>query len=156
MKLKFVKVAACAALSAALGIPVSVAAPVAPHYPRAIGPGEGVLNIVAWEGYAQDEWVKPFEEQTGCTVHRRHAGCSGGRVTLVRPGGGGEVGSGPSRAVGSSLWRLLGDVERRQPRSVGVRGALRPALAGVRDAAAGLSRIHPLRPRMRGGGGHSS
>ena len=33
------------------------------------------LNLIAWEGYLQPEWVKPFEKQTGCQVHatvRRH------------------------------------------------------------------------------------
>ncbi len=32
--------------------------------PTSIGAGEGQLNLVAWEGYAQPEWVKPFEKQT--------------------------------------------------------------------------------------------
>ena len=31
-----------------------------------VGKGEGHLNLIAWEGYAQPEWVKPFEKQTGC------------------------------------------------------------------------------------------
>ena len=41
---------------------------------KAIGKGEGVLNVVAWEGYAQDDWVKPFEAATGCQVHAKYAG----------------------------------------------------------------------------------
>src|SRR6188508_2603194 len=36
--------------------------------PTSIGPGEGKLSLVAWEGYTQPEWVKPFEKQTGCMV----------------------------------------------------------------------------------------
>jgi len=32
---------------------------------QSIGKGEGQLNLIAWEGYAQPEWVKPFEKQTG-------------------------------------------------------------------------------------------
>jgi putative spermidine/putrescine transport system substrate-binding protein len=52
--------------------------------------GEGSLNIVAWEGYAQDDWVKPFEQQTGCQVHRKYAGSSDEMVALMRQGGGGQ------------------------------------------------------------------
>lgn len=56
--------------------------------PTTIGAGEGVLNLVAWEGYAQPEWVKPFEAQTGCVVHAKYAGSSDEMVTLMRQGGG--------------------------------------------------------------------
>jgi putative spermidine/putrescine transport system substrate-binding protein len=55
-----------------------------------IGPGEGVLNIVAWEGYAEDSWVKPFEAATGCQVHRKYAGSSDEMVALMRQGGGAQ------------------------------------------------------------------
>lgn len=51
-------------------------------------PGEGALNLVAWEGYAQDDWVKPFEQQTGCAVHRKYAGSSDEMVALMRQGAG--------------------------------------------------------------------
>ena len=68
----------------------SIAAPVKPHYPSKIGPGEGQLNIVAWEGYAQDQWVKPFEKATGCQVNRKYAGSSDEMVALMRQGGGGQ------------------------------------------------------------------
>ena len=37
---------------------------------KSIGKGEGQLNLIAWEGYAQPEWVKPFEKATGCTGQR--------------------------------------------------------------------------------------
>lgn len=56
--------------------------------PTSIGAGEGVLNLVAWEGYAQPEWVKPFEAQTGCVVHAKYAGSSDEMVTLMRQAGG--------------------------------------------------------------------
>jgi putative spermidine/putrescine transport system substrate-binding protein len=52
-------------------------------------PTEGALNVVAWEGYAQDDWVKPFEQQTGCKVHHKYAGSSDEMVALMRQGGGG-------------------------------------------------------------------
>jgi putative spermidine/putrescine transport system substrate-binding protein len=56
--------------------------------PSTIGKGEGQLNLVAWEGYAQPEWVKPFEAQSGCHVHAKYAGSSDEMVTLMRQGGG--------------------------------------------------------------------
>jgi putative spermidine/putrescine transport system substrate-binding protein len=56
--------------------------------PTSIGKGEGQLNLVAWEGYAQPEWVKPFEAQTGCVVHAKYAGSSDEMVTLMRQSGG--------------------------------------------------------------------
>ena len=37
-----------------------------PNLPTSIGKGEGKLSLIAWEGYTQPEWVKPFEKQTGC------------------------------------------------------------------------------------------
>jgi putative spermidine/putrescine transport system substrate-binding protein len=58
--------------------------------PTSIGAGEGQLNLVAWEGYAQPEWVKPFEKQTGCVVHAKYAGSSDEMVTLMRQGGGSQ------------------------------------------------------------------
>src|SRR5438445_8324079 len=60
----------------------------ASNLPTKIGAGEGELNLVAWEGYAQPEWVKPFEKQTGCVVHAKYAGSSDEMVTLMRQGGG--------------------------------------------------------------------
>jgi putative spermidine/putrescine transport system substrate-binding protein len=65
-------------------------APASANYPAKIGDGEGQLNIVAWEGYAQDEWTKPFEKETGCQVHAKYAGSSDEMVALMRSGGGGE------------------------------------------------------------------
>jgi len=56
--------------------------------PTKIGAGEGQLNLIAWEGYAQPEWVKPFEAQTGCAVHAKYAGSSDEMVALMRQGGG--------------------------------------------------------------------
>jgi putative spermidine/putrescine transport system substrate-binding protein len=55
--------------------------------PTKVGAGEGQLNLVAWEGYAQPEWVKPYEAQTGCKVHAKYAGSSDEMVTLMRQGG---------------------------------------------------------------------
>src|SRR5664279_5196036 len=55
-----------------------------------VGKGEGSLNLIAWEGYAQPQWVTPFEQQTGCQVHSKYAGSSGEMVSLMAHGGGGQ------------------------------------------------------------------
>ena len=52
--------------------------------PTSVGAGEGELNLIAWEGYAQPEWVKPFEKSTGCVVHSKYAGSSDEMVALMR------------------------------------------------------------------------
>src|SRR3954447_21750618 len=62
----------------------------ASNLPKQIGPGEGTLNLVAWEGYTQPQWVKPFQQQTGCKVHAKYAGSSDEMVTLMRQGGGSQ------------------------------------------------------------------
>src|SRR5579863_2631499 len=55
-----------------------------------IGKGEGHLNLIAWEGYVQPEWTKPFETQTGCQVNVKYAGTSSDMVSLLANGGGGQ------------------------------------------------------------------
>src|SRR5271157_2316639 len=60
----------------------------ASNLPTSIGKGEGQLNLVAWEGYAESKWVKPFEAATGCVVHAKYAGSSDEMVTLMRQSGG--------------------------------------------------------------------
>jgi putative spermidine/putrescine transport system substrate-binding protein len=55
-----------------------------------IGKGEGKLNLIAWEGYTQPQWVKPFEKTTGCVVNTKYAGSSGEMVSLMAGGGGGQ------------------------------------------------------------------
>src|SRR5438270_11390257 len=80
------------------------------NLPTSIGNGEGQLNLVAWEGYRQAEWVKPFEKQTGCTVHAKYAGSSDEMVTLMRQGGGSQYDM--VSASGDASLRLIrgGDV----------------------------------------------
>jgi len=58
------------------------------NLPTSVGKGEGKLNVIAWEGYTQPEWVKPFEQATGCQVNSKYAGSSDEMVTLMRQGGG--------------------------------------------------------------------
>src|SRR5712692_485052 len=55
-----------------------------------IGQGEGQLNLIAWEGYLDPKWVKPFEQQTGCQVNAKYAGSSDEMVALMKNGGGGQ------------------------------------------------------------------
>jgi putative spermidine/putrescine transport system substrate-binding protein len=76
-----------------------------------IGKGEGKLNVIAWEGYTQPEWVKPFEAQTGCQVSAKYAGSSDEMVTLMRQGGGSQYDL--VSASGDASLRLIrgGDVQ---------------------------------------------
>ncbi|MHB8613203.1 MAG: ABC transporter substrate-binding protein [Candidatus Dormibacteraceae bacterium] len=58
--------------------------------PTTIGAGEGQLNLIAWEGYVDDSWVKQFTQQTGCKVSAKYAGSSDEMVSLMKDGGGGQ------------------------------------------------------------------
>jgi putative spermidine/putrescine transport system substrate-binding protein len=55
-----------------------------------IGPGEGQLNLIAWAGYLDPKWVKPFQQQTGCQVNAKYANTSDEMVALMKNGGGGQ------------------------------------------------------------------
>jgi putative spermidine/putrescine transport system substrate-binding protein len=81
--------------------------------PDSIGEGEGSLSLVAWEGYTQPEWVKPFEQETGCKVKSKYAGSSDEMVTLMRSGAGYDMVS----ASGDASLRLIngGDVQEVNP-----------------------------------------
>jgi putative spermidine/putrescine transport system substrate-binding protein len=63
------------------------------NLPTSIGKGEGKLNLIAWAGYVEDgstdpkeNWVTPFEKQTGCKIHRTVGNTSDEMVTLMRTG----------------------------------------------------------------------
>jgi putative spermidine/putrescine transport system substrate-binding protein len=58
--------------------------------PTSVGPGEGKLTLVAWEGYTDKKWVGPFEKQTGCKVQSKYAGSSNDMFNLMTSGGGGQ------------------------------------------------------------------
>jgi len=79
---------AAAVLAVALSVPAAFAG--GNGLPTTIGKGEGSLYLVAWEGYTQPQWVKPFTKATGCVVHSKYAGSSDEMVTLMRQGGGGQ------------------------------------------------------------------
>ena len=60
---------------------------------QAVGTGEGVLNLIARDGYAEDgtsdntvDWVTPFEESTGCNVNVKIGATSDEMVKLMKTG----------------------------------------------------------------------
>ncbi|HEN8800712.1 ABC transporter substrate-binding protein [Pseudomonas sp. CM25] len=62
--------------------------------PKAVGPGEGRLDIVAWPGYIERgesdkayDWVTGFEKETGCKVSVKTAATSDEMVSLMTKGG---------------------------------------------------------------------
>jgi putative spermidine/putrescine transport system substrate-binding protein len=75
-----------ALVASALSVPAALAA----GPPTQIGKGEGKLLLVAWQGYMQPQWVKPFEQQTGCKTQVKYANTSDEMVALMRSGGGGQ------------------------------------------------------------------
>src|SRR3954462_901400 len=58
--------------------------------PNVSGKGEGKLNMVIWEGYADPSFVKGFEQQSGCKVNAVPAGTSHEMFTKFNSGGGGQ------------------------------------------------------------------
>lgn len=60
---------------------------------KALGAGEGQVNLVAWAGYAEDgsndkavDWVHPFEQASGCKVNTKTAATSDEMVSLMKTG----------------------------------------------------------------------
>src|ERR1039458_7884515 len=87
------QLASVSAVALVLGLmtaPVAFAAPpnqgIKPL--TSVGKGEGHLSLIAWEGYAQPQWVKPFTAATGCKVSVKYAGSSSEMVSLMANGGG--------------------------------------------------------------------
>jgi putative spermidine/putrescine transport system substrate-binding protein len=78
----------------------------------------GTLNMIAWEGYTQAQWVKPFEAKTGCQIHAKYAGSSDEMVTLMRSGGGSQYDM--VSASGDASLRLIygGDVQTVDPTKI--------------------------------------
>ena len=77
------------AVTAALCVPAAGVGK-ANGLPTSIGKGEGRLTLIAWEGYTQPQWVKPFTKSTGCKVSAKYAGSSDEMVSLMRSGGGSQ------------------------------------------------------------------
>jgi putative spermidine/putrescine transport system substrate-binding protein len=84
------------------------------NLPQSIGKGEGTLNVIEWPYYTDKSFAKPFEQQTGCKIHRKDAGSSNQMVALMRTGGGGGGGQYDLvSASGDASLRLIkgGDVQ---------------------------------------------
>lgn len=47
----------------------------------------GTLDILTWEGYADESFVEPFEQQTGCNVNSTYVGSNDEFVAKVLGGG---------------------------------------------------------------------
>src|SRR5581483_6634796 len=99
------------AVAAALAVPAAGAGSSSHRASAAkVGAGEGKLTMIAWEGYLDPKWVKPFEQQSKCKVEAKYAGSSDEMVTLMRSGGGGQYDM--VSASGDASLRLIygGDV----------------------------------------------
>ena len=46
------------------------------------------LNLLTWEGYADDSWLKPFEDQYGVTVNPTYIGSGDEELAKIKAGGG--------------------------------------------------------------------
>jgi putative spermidine/putrescine transport system substrate-binding protein len=82
------------ALAAALALAVPAVPAAAAGPLKAIGKGEGRVDIVAWPGYIERgetdkkfDWVTDFEKKTGCKVNVKTAGTSDEMVALMNEGG---------------------------------------------------------------------
>ncbi len=82
---------------------------------KTLGKGEGKVNLVAWAGYVENgsndpkvNWVKPFEQATGCKVNVKVGNSSDEMVQLIKSGQYDAV-----SASGDASLRLIagGDVE---------------------------------------------
>ena len=83
-----------AVLGALASARLGTAAPQAPDPRKALGKGEGRLDIVAWPGYIERgdtdkayDWVTGFEQATGCQVNVKTAATSDEMVSLMAKGG---------------------------------------------------------------------
>jgi putative spermidine/putrescine transport system substrate-binding protein len=89
------------------------AAPATQAPAATIGPGEGQLNLVIWDGYAERgaidpafNWVTPFETKTGCKVNTTPQTDSSNGVELLSSGqydGGAFSGNATDRIMASGL-----------------------------------------------------
>ncbi|MGJ7549280.1 putative ABC transporter substrate-binding protein YdcS [Pseudomonas alloputida] len=83
-----------ALLGAMTGALLASAGLQAAELPKALGAGEGRLDIVAWPGYIERgesdkayDWVTGFEKETGCKVSVKTAATSDEMVSLMTKGG---------------------------------------------------------------------
>lgn len=57
-----------------------------PSVPASLGTNEGQVNLIAWAGYVEKDWVEPFEADTGCKVNATLGNTSDEMVTLMKTG----------------------------------------------------------------------
>jgi putative spermidine/putrescine transport system substrate-binding protein len=107
--------------------------PVLSGAPRAVGTGDGLLDLVAWAGTVEDgsndprlDWVHPFERSTGCMVSVRYATSAEEMVGLMRQRGAFDGGLVSSDVAGRLV--LGGDVAPLDPKLLPGLPALMPAL----------------------------
>ena len=107
--------------------------------PKAVGEGEGEVDIVAWPGYIERgetdknyDWVTAFEKETGCKVNVKTAATSDEMVTLMNQGGFDLV-----TASGDASLRLVAG-KKVQPVNVD----LDPELEDGRRSAQGRTLAH--------------
>src|SRR5471030_1832042 len=86
----------------------------------------GTLKVVAWEGYTENQWVKPFEKQTGCTVQHQYAVSSDEMYNLMKKNAGYDLVS----ASGDAANRLIasGLVQAIDPKTIPDWNQLTPQL----------------------------
>ena len=56
------------------------------NLPDSVGDGEGALDLIAWAGYVEEDWVAPFEASTGCQVNATLGNTSDEMFTLMATG----------------------------------------------------------------------
>jgi putative spermidine/putrescine transport system substrate-binding protein len=100
------RIAAVALATAAL-LATSVAATAGQAARRA----SGVVKVVAWEGYTENQWVKPFEKQSGCTIQHQYAGSSDEMYNLMKKNAGYDLvsasGDASNRLIASGLVQAI-------------------------------------------------
>jgi putative spermidine/putrescine transport system substrate-binding protein len=70
------------------GGPAALQPPTAGVKPLAsLGPGEGQLNLVTIDGYADSSWALPFTSSTGCKITTKVVGTWDDIVTTMKDGG---------------------------------------------------------------------
>ena len=66
-----------------------------------------MLKVVAWEGYTENQWVKPFEKQSGCKIQHQYAGSSDEMYNLMKKNAGYDLvsasGDASNRLIASGL-----------------------------------------------------
>lgn len=83
--------AVAAAAAVTLAVPgAGVTGSAGQGLPTKVGKTEGKLTLIAWEGYTDKSWVKPFERRTGCKVTAKYAASSNDMFNLMTSGGGGQ------------------------------------------------------------------